>query len=222
MSSYLDSRFQSNRASLGRRSTNGSSRPSSIIDDTQPRSRRGSVLFGTFGDEDIQGAVGWPIAARLANEEPIDETIVETEKPKNWRDPHLFYIFPTVFFFSAAFNLSGPCVYWALHDLYNGNEALAGQTNGALTGVYTAFTLIGGPIWAVISNRIGRKIVIVISILSAMLDCGIFIWKDVPVPVLYVSKVLCGSTFSFFTVASAYVSDVSTPSNRAFGFSMIW
>jgi len=198
----------------------------SIIDLTASGNKRPpSILYGTIGDENIQGAIGWPVtAAALDNTPDLSEEADDrqlSQPKKHWRDPSLWYILPSVFLFSAAFNLSGPCVYFALLDIHDQDQGLAGQTSGNLTAIYTAFTLISGPIWAVLSNRLGRKIVILISIISAGVDCGILYWKT-PLPLLYGLKVICGSTFAFFTVASAYVSDVTTAKNRAFGFSLIW
>ena len=90
----------------------------------------------------------------------------------------------------------------------------------ALSGIYAAMQFIAAPALGKISDRIGRRRVLLISIFGSAIGYFIFgiggaLW------VLFLSRIIDGITGGNLSTASAYIADVSTPQERAKNFGLI-
>lgn len=90
----------------------------------------------------------------------------------------------------------------------------------ALTGIYAAMQFIAAPALGKISDRIGRRPVLIVSIFGSAIGYFIFglggaLW------VLFLSRAIDGVTGGNLSTASAYLADVSTPKDRAKNFGLI-
>ncbi|MBS0618035.1 MAG: TCR/Tet family MFS transporter [Spirochaetes bacterium] len=97
------------------------------------------------------------------------------------------------------------------------------QTNHWLmimTASYGIMQFFFSPILGALSDKYGRRPVILISIVGLGLD---FILQGIAwsIPVLFAARILGGMTGASFSVGSAYIADVTTAENRAKGFGMI-
>jgi len=97
------------------------------------------------------------------------------------------------------------------------------QTNHWLmimTASYGIMQFFFSPILGALSDKFGRRPVILISIVGLGLD---FILQGIAwsIPVLFAARILGGMTGASFSVGSAYIADVTTAENRAKGFGMI-
>lgn len=91
---------------------------------------------------------------------------------------------------------------------------------GLLVASYAVAQLVGAPLLGRMSDRFGRRPVLLISILGTLLGFLLLgfagaLW------VLFVSRVIDGLTGGNITVAQAYITDVTDQKNRAKGLGMI-
>src|SRR5947207_601694 len=97
-----------------------------------------------------------------------------------------------------------------------------------LFAVFSVFQFIGAPILGLCSDRYGRRPVLIVSQFGSALGyllLGLATqWRFTPAMTLalvYVSRIIDGFTGGNISTAQAYVSDVTTPQNRAKGMGML-
>ena len=89
-----------------------------------------------------------------------------------------------------------------------------------LISVYAACQLVSGPIIGHVSDRVGRKPMLLISQLGTFI--GFIVMARARVLwMLYVARVLDGSTAGNLSLAQAYISDHTEPGQRAKSFGLI-
>lgn len=101
-----------------------------------------------------------------------------------------------------------------------GSNAAAGMWNGLFVALWAAMQFICSPIIGSLSDRFGRRPVILISVAGLALDFVLMalapnLWW------LAVGRMLAGVTSSSFTSAFAYMADITPPEGRARGYGLI-
>ena len=91
---------------------------------------------------------------------------------------------------------------------------------GLLYAVYSLVQLVMAPLWGRISDRVGRRPVIILGLLGSALAYTIFARAD-SLAILFVSRVVGGVGGSTIPVAQAYIADVTPPGRRAGGLGLI-
>ena len=91
---------------------------------------------------------------------------------------------------------------------------------GLFIGVYAFMQFIASPILGSLSDRHGRRSILLSSLLGAALDY-LFMAFAPTLPLLFVGRVISGLTGASMTVASSYMADVSDDKNRSANFGMI-
>lgn len=91
---------------------------------------------------------------------------------------------------------------------------------GYLVAVFAAMQFLCAPLMGNLSDRFGRRPVILISLLGFCIDYIIMALAH-NYTLLFVGRVLAGITGASFTAASAYIADISTDKNRAKNFGLI-
>jgi MFS family permease len=89
-----------------------------------------------------------------------------------------------------------------------------------LVSVFAACQLISGPVIGHISDRVGRKPMLLISQIGTFIGF-IVMARARALWMLYVARVLDGSTAGNLSLAQAYISDHTEPSQRAKSFGLI-
>jgi DHA1 family tetracycline resistance protein-like MFS transporter len=91
---------------------------------------------------------------------------------------------------------------------------------GLLTSAYSFFQFIAAPILGRLSDRYGRKKILILSQLGSMAG---FILLGVArsLPILFLSRIIDGTTGGNISVAQAYIADVTDKKNRARGMGLI-
>lgn len=86
--------------------------------------------------------------------------------------------------------------------------------------VYSLAQLFAAPLWGRLSDRIGRRPVLMISMAGAALS---YVWLGFAhdLWVLFAARAFCGAMAGNISAAFAYVADVTTPENRAKGMGMV-
>ena len=91
---------------------------------------------------------------------------------------------------------------------------------GWLLSSYGVCQLIAGPVLGQISDRIGRKPVLLLSQVGTFIGFMILAFSTSLVPV-FISRIIDGLTAGNISVAQAYISDVTEPEKRAKSFGLI-
>lgn len=107
-----------------------------------------------------------------------------------------------------------------------GNYALV---VGALTASYSLFQFLFAPILGGLSDRYGRRPVLLLSLVGAGLSYVLFGLADSFTPlgavavlaVLFVSRIIAGITGGSISTAQAYIADITPPQERARGLGML-
>ncbi|AZI43325.1 MFS transporter [Deinococcus psychrotolerans] len=99
----------------------------------------------------------------------------------------------------------------------SGSAAAGARYIGIFTAVYAVMQFIFAPILGVLSDRYGRRPVLLLSLLGMGLDYLLLAFAPT-LWWLFVGRVLAGITGASLTVANAYIADVSAPEDRAKNF----
>ena len=132
----------------------------------------------------------------------------------------LVFIFVTVSLDMIAFGVIAPVFVPLVEKLMHGDVRHAAGVVGAFGTVFALMQFGWMPFLGVLSDRIGRRPVIVLSNLGLALDYVVMalapnlIW-------LLIGRVVSGITAANATAANAYVADVTPPEKRAGAFGMI-
>lgn len=91
---------------------------------------------------------------------------------------------------------------------------------GLLTSVYSFFQLIASPILGRLSDRYGRKKLLIISQLGSALGY-LILGLAGNLPLLFLSRIIDGITGGNISIAQAYIADVTSKENRAKGMGIM-
>lgn len=127
----------------------------------------------------------------------------------------LFVLFLTVFIDLIGFGMVIPFL-----SFYAREYGASGVVVGAVVGIYSIMQFFFAPIWGRLSDRIGRRPVILISLTASCIGYILFgfarqLW------VLFASRIIAGAGGANIGTAQAYISDVTTPAERARGMGLI-
>jgi MFS transporter, DHA1 family, tetracycline resistance protein len=103
---------------------------------------------------------------------------------------------------------------------FAGARDLQAQWYGALVTLFGLMQFICMPILGAMSDRVGRRPVLMFSIIGVGLNF-LITGLAVNVWMLMAGRILGGMSSASISVASAYAADVSTPENRAKSFGMV-
>ena len=91
---------------------------------------------------------------------------------------------------------------------------------GTIVSIYAVCQLIAGPILGQLSDRVGRRPVLLISQAGTLAGFLILAFST-QVWMVFLSRAIDGATAGNLTIAQAYISDVTEPENRAKSFAII-
>jgi DHA1 family tetracycline resistance protein-like MFS transporter len=97
---------------------------------------------------------------------------------------------------------------------------------GLLLATYPIAQVFGTPILGRLSDRFGRKPILLLSVggtFIALITLGLTLWLNPTgaILIIFATRLFDGLTGGNITVAQSYISDVTTPENRATGLGMI-
>ena len=98
--------------------------------------------------------------------------------------------------------------------------ALRRRLNTPILGIYSLCQLLAAPLWGRLSDRYGRRPILLSSMLGA---CGSYLILAFAhsLAALFLSRALAGFMAGNLAAAMAYASDISTPSDRAKTMGMV-
>lgn len=140
------------------------------------------------------------------------------------RKPAIGFIFITLLLDVLGFGLLIPVaprlVQSLLHDGAGGTEGEAAKYVGLLTAMYAVMQFVFAPLLGALSDRFGRRPVLLFSILGSGLDY-IAMALAPNLLFLFITRAFNGFTGASMTVANAYIADVTAPEKRAAAYGMV-
>jgi DHA1 family tetracycline resistance protein-like MFS transporter len=136
------------------------------------------------------------------------------------RPAALTFIFITVMLDMLALGLIAPVLPKLILDFLGGNATSAATWLGVFGTVFALMQFFFSPVLGVLSDRFGRRPVILLSNLGLGLDYIVMALSPT-IGWLFVGRVISGITASSIPTAMAYIADVVPKEKRAGAFGMI-
>ena len=131
------------------------------------------------------------------------------------RKPSLLFIFLTVFIDLVGFGIVLP-----LLPIFARNLDASGFVIGCLMASYSAMQFIFAPVWGRLSDRIGRRPVLLVSTAGSAVSYALFAIGSGQtgmgaLVLLFTARIFAGICGANITVAQAYIADVTPPEDRS-------
>jgi MFS family permease len=131
------------------------------------------------------------------------------------RRSSLLVLFLTVFIDLIGFGMVIPFL-----SFYAREYGASGVMVGAVVGVYSIMQFFFAPVWGRLSDRIGRRPVILISLTASCAGYLLFGLAH-SLAVLFASRLIAGAGGGNIGTAQAYIADTTSPAERARGMGLI-
>ncbi|HVT31337.1 MAG TPA: TCR/Tet family MFS transporter [Rhodanobacteraceae bacterium] len=132
----------------------------------------------------------------------------------------LIFIFVTVLIDILSFGIIIPVLPHLVEQLAGGGIAKAAMWVGVFGTLFAAIQFACAPIQGALSDRFGRRPVVLLSNLGIGVDF-LFMALVNTLPLLLIGRCISGMTAASFTTANAYIADVTPPEKRAASFGML-
>lgn len=129
--------------------------------------------------------------------------------------PQIGIIFLTVFIYLVGFGMVIPLIPMIGRDF----GATPAQV-GLLMTVYSLMQFICAPFWGRLSDRLGRRPILLFCLLGESLACLAFAWAK-NLEMLFLARIFAGFFGASISTASAYISDITGPKERSKGMGII-
>jgi len=140
--------------------------------------------------------------------------------PPGRRKAALVFIFITVLIDVLSFGVIIPVLPHLVEQFTGGDLASAARWVGIFGMTFAAVQFLSTPVQGALSDRFGRRPVILVSCLGLGLDF-IVMALATSLPVLLLARIISGVASASFTTANAYIADVTPPEKRAKSYGMI-
>jgi DHA1 family tetracycline resistance protein-like MFS transporter len=136
------------------------------------------------------------------------------------RKAALAFIFITVLIDVLAFGLIIPVLPHLVQQFVGGDLSVAAYWTGLFSFTFSLVQFFSAPIQGALSDRFGRRPVILLSCLGLGADF-VFMALAPSLAWLFIGRLISAVAAASFTTANAYIADVSAPEQRAKSFGMI-
>lgn len=130
------------------------------------------------------------------------------------------FILVTLSLDAIGFGLIMPVMPALLREITGGDLASAALWGGLLVGGFAVMQFLFGPVIGNLSDRFGRKPVLLVS-LTVLSGDYIVLALAGSVWLLFVARLVNGIASSTYGTAMAYISDISTPQEKAQRFGLV-
>ena len=132
----------------------------------------------------------------------------------------LAFILITVFLDILAFGMIIPVLPHLLASFLEGDLSRTAVVHGLFASSFMVMQFIFSPVQGALSDRFGRRPIILLSNLGLGLDFLLMAVAQT-LPLLFIGRVLSGITSASFSTANAYIADVTPPQDRAAAYGKI-
>src|SRR5690348_10034026 len=136
------------------------------------------------------------------------------------RKAAVIFVFITSLLDVISIGIMVPVLPNLIKQFAGGDTALAAQYTLAFAVTWGLMQFIFSPIVGMLSDRFGRRPVLLVSIFGLGVDY-MFMALAPTLSWLFVGRVINGITAASFSTANAYVADVTKPEERAKAFGML-
>jgi DHA1 family tetracycline resistance protein-like MFS transporter len=150
----------------------------------------------------------------------MDETVESSTGravARSGREAAFGFIFASALMNSISFGLMIPILPNLIRQMTGGDTADASEWNVVFATTWGAMQFVVGPILGVLSDRFGRRPILLISNFGLAVDF-LFMAFAPSLWWLYVGRILNGMTAASFSTGGAYVADITSPQERAKNF----
>lgn len=141
-------------------------------------------------------------------------------EPAGPRKAAVLFIFATALMDVISLGIMIPVLPNLVKQFAGGDTALAAQYTIVFATTWGLMQFFSGPIVGMLSDRFGRRPVLLLSIFGLGVDY-IFMALAPSLRWLFVGRVINGITSASFSTANAYVADVTPPQERARAFGLL-
>ncbi len=125
-----------------------------------------------------------------------------------------------IIFLTVLIDLVGFGLILPLIPIYSKNFHASGLVSGAIVSSYSLMQFLFAPIWGRLSDRVGRRPVLLGSTACACLSYVIFaigsgLSGNLALGVMFLSRLFAGICGANITVAQAYIADITPPEKRS-------
>jgi len=138
----------------------------------------------------------------------------------NKKSAAIGFIFITMLIDITGWGIIIPVIPKLIQELIHDDVSEAAKIGGWIAFAYAITQFIFAPIIGNLSDKFGRRPIILISLFAFGLDY-ILLALAPNITWLFIGRIIAGISGASITTASAYIADVSTPENRAKNFGMI-
>ncbi len=136
------------------------------------------------------------------------------------RQPGVGFIFVTLVLSIVGFGLLIPVLPKLIVHFKGGDIASGSYVFGWLISIYAFMQFVGSPILGALSDRFGRRRIILIATAGSAIDYVIM--ANAPTLTwLFAARVIAGFTAGVLATANAYIADVTPPEKRAQSFGLM-
>ena len=136
------------------------------------------------------------------------------------RKAALGFIFVTILIDVTGWGIIIPVIPDLIKELVHGDISGAAQWGGWLTGVYAVMQFVCAPIIGNLSDRYGRRKVLLFSLFGFGIDYLITAFSPT-IWWLFGGRLVAGITGASITTAMAYIADISSAQDRAKNFGLV-
>lgn len=132
----------------------------------------------------------------------------------NKKSAAIGFIFITMLIDITGWGIIIPVIPKLIQELIHDDVSEAAKIGGWIAFAYAITQFIFAPIIGNLSDKFGRRPIILISLFAFGLDY-ILLALAPNITWLFIGRIISGISGASITTASAYIADVSTPDNRA-------
>jgi DHA1 family tetracycline resistance protein-like MFS transporter len=140
--------------------------------------------------------------------------------PPRGRTAAFGFIFGSALINAISFGIMIPILPNLIKHFAGGDTAAASEYNVWFATVWGAMQFVCSPILGLLSDRHGRRPVLLLSTFGLFVDF-LFMAFAPSLAWLFVGRVLNGATAASFSTANAYVADITAPEDRAKNFGLM-